>query len=606
MASLVTQQIMEQLRDDSHPPIILLNGAWGIGKTHLIEHELKQEIEEAKEEFGDFHYLSAYGMRNVNDFQDQIVSLFLSNEEKSAEYTSKGLAQISNIARIFGADKSEAGLIQGVMSGLTGVVRQSTLQHLSKMTIVLDDLERITDQKIISDILGTCLRFSEHNEIKVIVVANEDALLDKTKVEKTFSDIVTLSRDTEEQITILSEIYTSEFDSIIQKSLRKTLPTFKQLKLDANNLRVIKRAINRIIKLKKEISLIKNIDHNQSQEIISEQIIKVCLLRYSKAYTQKDFIDFLNNNSFLNQKAIEKIHQQRSGNSPINELSEDEKKSECIKQTMRDVFSTIKLNEYIINFCFTNIIPKCEHNELIEKLNLPIAKNPLDQIIKGYFHKLSESDFEKGIEELEALLFKGDNKDYYLWIAGCFTYIELINKEYINKDKKQELKRLLDVLSEEKIIDPLTINNGRFSRSQHLPEELQTEEFKSLIDKIFTKFEISKNKVFSETFYLNWQEAIGSNQKDYSSESYLHYLNASDFCDNVVKWKAADINGFSSHLKERYFIGNAKDWYQKELSFIEELIPKLKEKRHETTGLLKKGTLLELITEFEIILEKLS
>ena len=70
MTNKATQQIIEQLKDSSHPPIILLDGAWGIGKTHLIYNELCPLIESNPQEFGDYHYVSAFGIKSVTEFQD--------------------------------------------------------------------------------------------------------------------------------------------------------------------------------------------------------------------------------------------------------------------------------------------------------------------------------------------------------------------------------------------------------------------------------------------------------------------------------------------------------------------------------------------------------
>ncbi|SKC32544.1 hypothetical protein CZ809_02060 [Photobacterium piscicola] len=89
MKNLVTLQIIEQLKDTSHPPIVLLDGAWGVGKTYLIENGIKPQIELDKACFGDFHYLSAYGMRSVTDFQDQVVSLYLSKQKECSDYIRK-------------------------------------------------------------------------------------------------------------------------------------------------------------------------------------------------------------------------------------------------------------------------------------------------------------------------------------------------------------------------------------------------------------------------------------------------------------------------------------------------------------------------------------
>jgi len=601
MTSLVTKQIIEQLKDDSHPPIILLDGAWGVGKTYLIEHELKSEIDKDEAFFGKYYYLSAYGMRNVTDFQDQIVSLFLSDDKKGNEYVTSALGHVNNIARLFGANKSEAGLIQGVMSGLSGAVRQTALQKLSKMTIVLDDLERLTDTKIIADILGTCLRFSEHNNLKIIVVANQNAISDKSKIEKTFSDIITLSRSSSELVDILSKKYKEDLDLVIKNSLNESLHKFKELGLDINNLRVLQRALNRILKLKKEIDNIQKLELEKSLKIITQQILGICLLSYAKSYTEKDFKAYLKGESKLSRAVIKELSEQSGDENSKKELSEKEKERNKIMDT---IFNNVSLNDDIIAFCFSNLILFESDNDLINKFALPLRSNPLDTLYKGYFYDLSEKDFNNGVKDLETLIFDGEMKDYYIWIRGVQIYIYLINDNYIQRNKPQVLDKLKAVLSQGDIIDPSTIPRGSFHRYTSIPEELQENKFRSVLKFYINKSEQHKSDTFSELFYNNWQEAGYSSEYYYSSSAFLHNLNEDELCKNILTWKGSDVISFKNFIKSRSSISNAKDFYKSELQFIQNLITKLK-KNIGIKENIKRGTLNELISELECYLKHL-
>ncbi|MBB1382811.1 hypothetical protein H5071_12865 [Shewanella sp. SR41-2] len=492
------------------------------------------------------------------------------------------------------------------MSGLSGAVRQSTLQNLSNMTIVLDDLERLIDPKIIADILGTCLRFAEHNQVKIIVVANEDALSDKSKIEKTFSDIITLSRSSDELINILSDKYKSTLESTTQMLILRYLNKFKDLSLNIDNLRVIQRAINRIIKLKNRVDSIEGLDLPLTHEIITQQILGVSFLAYAKCYSEKDFKDFLSLGLTSYSTNFKTFNSQRNGEDVEKELCKDEQKIEEQNKIIRSIFSSISLNEGIVHFCFTNLIPFCDDAELINKLGLPIAASPLDQLIKGYFFNLSEKEFDQGLLELEELLFGGANKDYYQWVKGCETYLYLINKNYLNKVKTDELNRLKDLLTQGEIIDFSTIEHGQFNRWLNVPEELDTHEFKSLLGAFITKSEEHKNAEFAENFYTNWQQAIFTGPKDYDRNPFLHYLNVSNFCGRITQWKGGDIMAFIDFVKERFTISNAKDRYEVELPFIQQLIPKLKIKQSEVNGKLMNGIISELVQEFELALEQLT
>ncbi|MGR5262925.1 P-loop NTPase fold protein [Photobacterium damselae] len=603
MKSLAALQIIEQLKDTSHPPIVLLDGSWGIGKTYLIENEIKQIIESDKEYFGDFHYLTAYGMRSVTDFQDQVVSLFLSKQKESSDYISTGVSQVSNLARIFGANNSEANLVQGVLSGLTGIVRQRVLQNLSNMTIILDDLERLTDSKVISDILGMCLRFSEFNKIKIIVVANSDVISDKSKVEKTFSDIVLLSRDSDELIEIISKIYHKAFEPAIEKVLRRTLNKFKELDLEVNNIRVFKRAMNRIIKLKDKVDVIDNIDLDITNDIISSQIFGICFLSYCKGYSEKDFVNFLDNKgSFFIKKHPDIFNKRNAGNVEAD-LSKEELEIDSRNKLIESVLKN-NFNQSILKYCFTNVIPYDDDDDLIRELGLPLKNTPLDLLVSGIFYDLSEDDFNNGVSQLENFIFKNENKCYYKWIDYCNIYIYLINNEYVKKDKDDILERMKDILSNNEFIELSNENGKNFRRRLNIPDEFNTPEFDSLLKVYFDKLEEQKDSKFRTLFYNNWQEAIYNGDNDYQHESFLNKLDVGEFCEKICEWKGSDIIEFRYFIQSRYTISGVSTRYQEDLDFIRKLLPKLKNKQKSIHDKLKSGILYELTKELELALKK--
>ena len=74
------------LTDDSFPPMVLLDGEWGCGKTHFVRKELAPKLE-AKLFPNNQHscsYLSVYGLSSIDDFRNRILSLrYLKRESKS-------------------------------------------------------------------------------------------------------------------------------------------------------------------------------------------------------------------------------------------------------------------------------------------------------------------------------------------------------------------------------------------------------------------------------------------------------------------------------------------------------------------------------------------
>ncbi|MDD9158509.1 P-loop NTPase fold protein, partial [Aliivibrio sp. S4TY2] len=86
------EQIIELLEDTSFPQAMLLDGAWGSGKTYFINNHL---IEKLKEKFGlEVYLFSLYGISNIDDFRDKVISLSLTDKEEAsvfAKYLSKAV-----------------------------------------------------------------------------------------------------------------------------------------------------------------------------------------------------------------------------------------------------------------------------------------------------------------------------------------------------------------------------------------------------------------------------------------------------------------------------------------------------------------------------------
>lgn len=598
MTSVVTQQIIEQLKDDSHPPIVLLDGDWGIGKTHLIENELKPLVETDVSYFGDFHYLSAYGLSKVTEFQDQVASLFLTNHKEGSSVVNGALKHVSTIAKAFGADNSEAGLIQGLMSGASGMVRQGTLNNLSNMTIVLDDLERINDQKLIADILGTCLRFAEHNKLKIVIVANSKAIADNTKLEKTFSDIIKLTRTTNELVNIVKEHYGSSFDPVIEEALTTIIEKVKIINPHINNLRVLKRIVNRICKLRKRIDAIDGIDTNTALRTISHQISGICLYAYAKEYKESDITDFFDKcTETLDTLILEKISD-----------SEGTDNKEFSQKQVRQEFNTVfgwhnsTVSKIIIHYCFSNLIPDLSDEEFIKQLSLPRLTSPIDKLNNLYL--LTEEEFAEGVDVLEKLLFNTQNADYYDWVTGCDTYLFLIENNYVEKEKSQIISALKASLAQRKTIDPSSLNNsGGFRRRLRLNDDLRSEEFKSLLQNYIEDAKHLKDRDFAKLFYADWQTAVlKTNQVDYNFEPLFHYFEQEELLKSILHWSPSAIDKFITFIKGRNNVPYPII-HKTEFPFLDSFIPLLEAKIADVEEKIRKGVLTELSNELKVSLD---
>ncbi|MBS1951425.1 MAG: hypothetical protein OJF59_000586 [Cytophagales bacterium] len=147
---------------------VMINGEWGSGKTYYLKKELFKELEKEKPELRCI-YISLFGVTGSLDLNKKFfleVYPFLNNKwAKTAGAVGKSV--LSHLGFDFGKDQEDA-LIEFVSK-----FNDNTL-------IVFDDLERL-DKDLLIEILGFINQIVEHNNIKVIISANEKEILEGIK-----------------------------------------------------------------------------------------------------------------------------------------------------------------------------------------------------------------------------------------------------------------------------------------------------------------------------------------------------------------------------------------------------------------------------------------
>lgn len=600
MTNKATLQIIEQLKDSSHPPILLLDGAWGIGKTHLIYNELCPLIESNPQEFGDYHYVSAFGIKSVTEFQDQIVSLYISNQEEGSKYLD-GLTRLSGkLARICGADASEAGVIQGVISGTTGFLRQKAIQNMKDVTLVVDDLERLTDEKLIADIMGTCLRFAEHNKIKIIAVANATAFKDKTKVEKSFSDVIKLTRTTEELRTIISDIYDGKLDAVVEHTLFQTINHAQMHKLDINNLRVLQRAVNRTIKLMNRINLIEGVNEKLCAERLTQHIVLITLYSYVNKLDLDAFASILESaQKWQSHRLAAAVASRNGSQNEGKELTKDELKQNALFDQLTSLLNGLACSDALAEYCFTNLIPELSDEEFIERFQLPRLAKPIDIFKTHTFYSFtSEEEFEDGVTQLVDLLFTTPNVNWSDWITCCDTYLFMHERGYFEDANIDELsKRLQERVLEDGVINLDTVNHSRFPNRGYSSNQISTTNFKKAIDEVNQRSKTKQREAITDSFLKDWRHTIYKPQSYIENQAFFHSIDNERLAEAIAQWSAMEIAEFIGFMGRRYLIVNDREKDHLELPALLQLSKQLNLKRKDMSGRLKKGVIKELIDE---------
>lgn len=154
---------------------VMIDGAWGSGKTHFVKQVLLPEL---KKETKTSIYISLYGIRNIGELSKKIYIEFLLKDK----------ADKINTTLLAGATEA-LDVVIGLISPFIGKygdieIKEKKIQNLVQKIIpikdcilIFDDLERCNCP--MKEILGYINGFVEQAGMKVLIIANQAELKQK-------------------------------------------------------------------------------------------------------------------------------------------------------------------------------------------------------------------------------------------------------------------------------------------------------------------------------------------------------------------------------------------------------------------------------------------
>lgn len=155
------KKIDEIFRENKGKPIaIAINGKWGVGKSYFWKNEmtpfLKKELDITP------IYTSVFGKRDENEIIKDLVSQFLTIENKDADSIRNF---IEGTFKLFGKN-----------TDMDLVFKFFKKEHMKNTIVCIDDFERLSDKIPVQDVLGLISELKENKECSVVVIYNEDEL----------------------------------------------------------------------------------------------------------------------------------------------------------------------------------------------------------------------------------------------------------------------------------------------------------------------------------------------------------------------------------------------------------------------------------------------
>ncbi|MDB1954222.1 P-loop NTPase fold protein [Clostridium tertium] len=211
----IIETIKEYIDDTIYNRAILIDGAWGTGKTFFIKNKLIKELEaneKSKKDKGykekKIIYISLYGIDSTVDITNEIYLKSIKIEDTNSKMYS--------ISKLGGKILSD--LMKNKGFDLTKYLDDAkSLIDISNCILIFDDLERCKCN--ISDVLGYINNFVEHRAMKVIIVANEEELGDTSDAKNIFIEKIKNERGQKNK-ELLKE-FTKGMDSRYEEEIDK-------------------------------------------------------------------------------------------------------------------------------------------------------------------------------------------------------------------------------------------------------------------------------------------------------------------------------------------------------------------------------------------------
>ena len=266
METLV-EQINQRFNKTTLNPVILLDGGWGVGKTHfIIEEYIKSEQKKIV-------IISMMGVTTLQQFHEKLLSKYFSKGgSKNIEHAQSALRGLTEYASKITGTASLVG-------AFSGIAKHTMLNNISDITLIVDDLERIRDSDLQALILGEIFDMCPPNKaggIRSLVIMNHSqSELSNSLMEKIFC--WRFKYELSE-----SKAFEIGFSNLTDKKNMKSHLTSCLKEIGTFNLRVLMRLcenMNQVSKMLESIGDTK-IDIQKSKETLFKRMLQLSYFYY--------------------------------------------------------------------------------------------------------------------------------------------------------------------------------------------------------------------------------------------------------------------------------------------------------------------------------------
>ena len=629
----ITEEILRYLKDESYNYAVLIDGEWGSGKTFFANRTLTEAINEQEKQLEtnrSVKYISLYGCKNMTDVQENVAWSFAEDARQKIQKKVKWGDTAEKITGNFVLTSQKIGnvIMKKFLSGESLYEISTDWLNLGSFIFIFDDLERCDCP--INEVLGFFNELVEHENTKVIIIANEKELSDIAETQYlelqyylTLDDRIQWPKSDKSNTWTHYNNKNSTSLSFREMERRREL-LFPAAEGNDNYRRIREKVIGVTLKYDPNIpEIISQIieasnDENSIKELLrAKKASFESTMEYYHHRNLRTFQFFLSKVTYLLEQLkninIEQDYYDIICNQVISETFTQAVKFKSNYQPPKEDYpwlitkqdtDFLSIKQYVETGTYdeeyANEVQKFQ-NEL--KANIS-SDDPYNLLQRQYYYQTQawcEEQLEKILKQLES------NKYPISFYGKIIAIIQrLINlgfdEEYMNRTKKLMFANISKA-DEEKLIDPEDV------------WFIEEREFKERVIAIITDInEAIKNRteiasresvtdILSDSDWLDKLDRyINPNGLRYVQDmSVFSKAPAEQWLNNIKKASSRDIDDFRGILRDLYPNSVRRESYFEDADTIKAIIEGLKKMEEE--DLIKKACTGWLCAQFEAIVK---
>lgn len=565
--SHIIEIVQDYMQNCVRETAVMLNGEWGSGKTYFIKNKLITDIGVDK-----CVYISLNGVNSVDEITDRILLSVLGTENKTGRKFLNSLYRFLATAH-FG---QKSAIVQDILSTFSGCLKDlTTRSHLKDCLLIIDDLERVSADFTIEDVLGyICSNFVESNNQKVLYVCNEVELNEKNDYKRIKEKSVSITVD-----------YLPNLRHIFEQLVAR--PSFQNNKIFIEKMKEIGVAAIDLL----ERSLIKNLRTIIRILEVFEKVVKFYSEDMDTAFALRLFrsVTMLVNEKSLgeplidDQEVIEIMKQDAFMLSLMNTIESEKKDCRVYVNSMIDKYFDENTSQWLYLPSVYEFVKKYyfDKEEFLHELRSYInpqdpSINALNQLHSIYYYE-KEAEVQQTLTQLIEFVKQDsyDPKDLYnIFMNLQYIYTSEIDTRHVQELESIILNKFKQIIEQQ--TDHFHLENMYSALSMHQ----LVSKFKVEIEPIYEDKMLSLKESYVNLRYMRFFSQPENDPRCYSdskemirSGNLFKEIVENDLTSNFFEMSSHALMSVRSAMGEAMPKSIGPDHpYQKEIAYIDKII----------------------------------